>query len=100
MNAFHDIATLGAFLFMLFSPCLSAYRVTVTWDAMDAAYFRFEASVARMLEPMLVSSVESNLCIHPRGYPRWGAGQAQQLAMPDRVEARLPLRPALLAKAA
>jgi hypothetical protein len=64
MAILHQLTILAAFLLMLFSPCISAYRVVLSWDRLDQAYFLFEAQVARRLSPMS-APVASNLHIRP-----------------------------------
>jgi hypothetical protein len=59
-----DFFTFVTFLLMLFSPCLVAARTMLTWESMDRAYLRFEASVATQLG-FFVAPVQGNLCIQP-----------------------------------
>lgn len=69
MSALHQLATLATFLLMLFSPCISAAHVMLTWDRLDEAYFRLEASVTQMLESS-GKLVPGNLHIRPMQYPK------------------------------
>ncbi len=103
MSALHQLATLATFLLMLFSPCISAAHVMLTWDRLDEAYFRLEASVTLMLEGS-GRMVPANLHIRPMQYPKtlvvWVETRGAVLAEPATPAEEIQEAPAVLAIAA
>ncbi|MFC6645996.1 hypothetical protein ACFQBQ_10470 [Granulicella cerasi] len=82
----HQLAVLFGFFGILFSPVASATWVSMRWDKAEAAYMRFEAQVARMLEPN-AKTVPGNLCIRP--YASWAAFHIEAEPLESASEFRL-----------